>query len=131
MLVVKMKSISINSATVGHISAGGLFECFTLELPWLDNASNISCIPAGWYECVRHTSPSKGECFSVIGVPGRTNVLIHAGNYTRNTQGCILVGKELVKLDADLIPDVSDSVNTLTKMMRELPNRFILEIKRL
>lgn len=130
-LIVRLKTISTPTATIGYLSAGGLFECFTLELPWLDNARNISCISAGDYDVVRHVSPSKGECFKILDVPGRTDVLIHVGNFTRNSNGCILVGKEIVKLNSDLIPDVSESTATLSKMLSQLPSKFTLEIMRL
>jgi len=50
-------------------------------------------------------------------VPGRTHIQIHKGNYTRNTQGCILVGKSITFLDGDKTPDVTDSLNTLNKLL--------------
>ena len=125
-----LKSFSTPTATVGYMYYGGLFECFTLELPWLDNARGISCIPAGTYECKKHRSPSKGDCISVMDVRGRDNILIHAGNFTRNTEGCILVGKMITDLNADGIPDVSNSKDTLTKLLNTLPSTFTLEVRR-
>lgn len=73
----------------------------TLELPDRDNARGRSCIPAGEYECVWHQSPSKGWCYSVLDVPGRSHILIHAANFAGDESlgwesellGCIAPGQ--------------------------------------
>ena len=36
--------------TNGELGSGGKRICFTIELPWLHNQHNISCIPEGRYE---------------------------------------------------------------------------------
>lgn len=84
------------------LSEGGgfLFECFTGELPWKDNARRVSCIPEGTYKCYRYRSRRYSKAYSVNGVPGRSAILIHAGNFCgdtsqglkTNSAGCILVG---------------------------------------
>jgi hypothetical protein len=66
--------------------------CFTLELPWRNNANNISCIPLGSYVCKKIVSPKFGDTFEIKDVPKRDHVLIHAGNTVADTHGCILVG---------------------------------------
>lgn len=77
------------------------FTLFTLEEPWLNNASRVSCIPAGTYVCRPHAwGEDKAkfhfkEVWEVTKVPNRTAILIHAGNTLKDTQGCILVGKIL------------------------------------
>lgn len=65
---------------------------YTLELPYLNNQRNISCIPEGTYKLVKHTSPKFGQCFWVKDVLDRDEILFHTGNYTKDTKGCILVG---------------------------------------
>lgn len=52
----------------------------TLELPWLDNKRQVSCIPAGQYECKIVQSPRFGRVYQVAKVPGRSQILIHWGN---------------------------------------------------
>ena len=79
--------------TVGHLAALGIF---TLELPWLENKKAISCIPTGDYLMVWGWSPRFKKNFWRIGVAGRTGILIHKGNFLRDTSGCILVGLEVV-----------------------------------
>jgi hypothetical protein len=65
---------------------------YTLEPPDLDNASNISCIPKGTYECVIRKSPKYGVTYHVTNVTDRSFILMHAGNVARHTKGCILIG---------------------------------------
>ncbi len=64
----------------------------TLELPWKDNANDISCIPVGIYKCVWHDSPKHPGSYEITNVPDRTECLIHPGNFTVDTKGCILPG---------------------------------------
>lgn len=72
----------------------------TLELPWLDNAPKRSCIPDGVYRCALVQSPRFGRVYSILNVPGRSAILIHAGNYAgqipqhrTHVQGCVLLGE--------------------------------------
>lgn len=68
---------------------------YTLERPWLNNAVNVSCIPAGIYEArwlERSGSGKYKRVWHVADVPGRSGILIHAGNLVRHTLGCILPG---------------------------------------
>lgn len=64
----------------------------TCEDVWRDNQRSISCIPKGTYKVVLHNSPKHGRCYHILDVPGRSEILIHAGNTHRDTEGCILVG---------------------------------------
>ena len=88
--------------TFGKLMADdGTWVCDTLELPWLDNAHDVSCIPAGSYVCVLKYSPVHGkDLYWVTGVPDRPDIEIHIGNYVvpipehphPDSKGCILVG---------------------------------------
>lgn len=127
---LELNTVQTKDNTIGVMSYNG-FECFTLELPWLNNAQNISCIPAGTYECVKYHSPNHGYCIGIKNVAGRTQVLIHKGNFNRNTKGCILVGESLLDMNSDGEIDVSNSALTLDRLMGELPNSFQLVIQRI
>ena len=109
-----------------------IFNCKTIELPDKGNQHNISCIPAGEYKVVKTISPSKGECFHVLDVPGRSHILIHIGNYATgskvDTQGCILVGSRFADINNDGNIDVVESTITLRKLLKILPDKFILHI---
>jgi hypothetical protein len=65
---------------------------FTLENP-LRVEDFDSRIPAGVYECVPYSGSKYKEVYLVQDVPGRTGILIHWGNFERDTLGCILVGE--------------------------------------
>lgn len=79
----------------------GFPVCLTLEDPWRHNQLNRSCIPSGCFEAIPYDAPTYGKTWDII-VPGRTAILIHAGNDEGDTQGCILLGSEFgerTKLD--------------------------------
>lgn len=69
---------------------------YTLELPWRDNQTNISCIPKGNYRCAPYTSDKYPDVYQILNVPARTSILFHSGNYPHHTDGCILPGKFLL-----------------------------------
>ncbi len=66
--------------------------CHTLELPYLDNQKNISSIPDGLYKISKYSGTKFKNSFWVHDVPNRHAILIHVGNSTMDTKGCILVG---------------------------------------
>lgn len=68
----------------GHLSWDD-FDCVTLENDELE-------IPIGTYKVTLYQAPSYGKC-PKIDVPGRTFILLHWGNWEKNTKGCILVGE--------------------------------------
>jgi hypothetical protein len=125
---LKIKRLHLDDCTIGSISYGIDFRAFTLELPWQDNIKSHSCIPAGFYQCKKIVSPSLGECIEVSSVVGRTYIRIHKGNYTYQIQGCILVGDAIKDINGDLTPDVTNSGATFDKLMKIVPDSFVLEV---
>lgn len=114
--------------TLGLLETSSGFLCHTLELPWIDNLPNVSCVPSGTYKAFKRLSPSNGLCIELQDVPKRSHSQIHVGNFTRDVKGCILVGSYVKDLDGDLIPDVANSKNTLEKLLQLLPDAFIVTI---
>jgi hypothetical protein len=108
--------------------SGDAFSCKTLELPWLENQSNVSCVPEGNYVVKKRNSEKYGDHFHLQDVPNRTYILIHHGNYKRDVKGCILVGKEHLDIDSDGHNDVTSSKNTMKDLNSILPDEFELEI---
>ena len=105
-----------------------LFSCKTLELPWLDNKRNESCIPLGNYKVITRQSARYNKHYHILDVTGRSFVLIHIGNFYTQTKGCILVGKKLVDINSDGYKDVTNSKLTLHKLLALAPEGFTLEI---
>jgi hypothetical protein len=105
-----------------------VWQCHTLELPWLGNHRQISCIPTGSYNVKRRHSSKYGQHFHLVNVPNRDLILIHAGNFYHQTLGCILVGMDVKDIDKDGILDVSDSALAMRKLLELLPQEFTLDI---
>lgn len=101
----------------------------TLELPWKDNQKQISCIPTGTYKVKKRTSQKYKEHFHVLGVPGRSYILIHHGNYYDDILGCILPGIKHADIDGDGYRDVTSSRTTMKKLLSLLPNEFEMVIE--
>ena len=82
--------------TVGALSIDGRPVCWTMEQPWRDNMTNKSCIPAGLYDFRGRDRWSgwqkHGRTIEIINVPDRSAILIHPGNWARDTKGCIVPG---------------------------------------
>lgn len=93
-----------------------ILQLYTLELPDLGNQQNISCIPEGEYEVHRIYSPRFGKCFHIQDVPGRSEILIHKGNYNKDTHGCILVGMGHADINEDGVMDVIESTHAMERL---------------
>ncbi|MCA0268453.1 MAG: DUF5675 family protein [Bacteroidetes bacterium] len=116
--LTRMYSTSFTKGRLRVLDGQGVerFACWVLELPWLGNQRNISCIPEGSYSTVHYTRPSgRGEAILVENVPGRSGILFHAGNVPSDTRGCLLVG------DAWSGGSVLNSVATLARLLAVLP----------
>jgi hypothetical protein len=80
-----------SAGTPGQLSVNGRSFCFTLERA-KDDAVH-PCIPAGVYRILLQNSPHFGRLMPHLqDIPGRTDILIHWGNYVMDSEGCILVG---------------------------------------
>jgi hypothetical protein len=100
----------------------------TLELPWKNNERRISCIPEGKYKAKPHISPKFGRCFWIQDVPGRSEILIHPGNFTSQILGCILPGTAHKDINGDKIPDVVSSKVVMEKLLTYITKDFELVI---
>jgi len=76
------------------------YFCDTLEPTWRDYANGAykvkgrSAIPEGRYAVVISYSPKFEAWLPILlGVPKFEGIRIHAGNTAKDTEGCILVGK--------------------------------------
>jgi len=118
-----------NSPTFGIMLVDGMPVFVTLELPWMNNEPQISCIPTGSYTCRKRKASESitagiGEAFEVVDVPNRSDILIHVGNTVDDIKGCILIGEKFGMIDWK--PAILGSRSsyqkflTLTKGLKEL-----------
>ncbi len=82
-------------STIGRLFIDGAFECFTLEDGIRTHkVDGETAIPAGAYSLVINYSPRfKADLPRLLDVPGFEGILIHPGNTSADTRGCILVGR--------------------------------------
>ena len=106
--------------------------CDTLEPTWRNykggelKVPRKSAVPEGTYQVVVTKSKKFGKYLPLlVGVPGFEGIRIHSGNTVNDTEGCILVGQNLIKGKVLL------SRLTLEKLMRLIENekRIFLTIK--
>jgi hypothetical protein len=126
------KAILIRTTIYPSAIIGELFTSshsfVTLERPWLDNRRNVSCIPAGKYQCSFITSAGKFKnVFLLKCVPGRDGVLIHSGVTVDHTRGCILVG--LTRGQFNGRPAIFNSFTARDQLVTDMERKsFELEI---
>lgn len=76
--------------TNGELRCGVKTICFAIELPWLQNQHNISCIPEGRYGLRKRFVQKFGLHLLVMDVPERSWILIHpATDAKAQLKGCI------------------------------------------
>ena len=110
--------------TIGRLEdENGKKICDTLEPTWRDyrggelKIPKKSAIPEGSYRVVVTKSRRFQKYLPLlVGVPGFEGVRIHAGNTSRDTEGCILVGQNIQ------VGKVLWSRITLEKLMKLIEN---------
>lgn len=115
---LKLKRIARRDTyTIGHLYIDGQYFCDTCEdrdrglrqdLPLSVNQSRkrkgVTCIPSGRYQVTlgvksprfsakKQYAACNGYLPRLLNVPAFDGVLIHIGNTARDTDGCILVGR--------------------------------------
>jgi len=86
----------------------------SLERGWLNNKSNISCVPEGTYKLKLEYSPRFDKfLWELYGVPKRSECKFHAANYWRQLNGCIALGEKHVDIDGDSDLDITKSKKTM------------------
>jgi len=107
------------------------FKCLSLELKWLNNERQVSCIPEDLYECEIRYSAKYGRHIHIKGVPNRSLILVHPANYAGSLNprtkksdllGCVAVGDKYVDIDGDGICDIANSKKTFEKVMSFFPD---------
>ena len=103
-------------------SGGVRFDGWALEPPWRGNQRGVSSIPCGLYDLAHRYTARRGRHLLVLGTEPRTYILLHAGNWPRDTRGCILPGLRRSDLDGDRVPEVASSRSALGRIVKALPS---------
>lgn len=121
------------SCTLGTIILPSGRVLKSIEPPWLDNRSSVSCYPEGTYIAKWMDRSSSGKykrVWHIQDVPGRVGILCHNGNLVRHTKGCTLVGLTHGTLGG--LPAVLSSRSGMSAIRRELEERdFIIVVGKL
>lgn len=76
--------------TNGKLVYQGRLICYTIELPYKNNQSQVSCIPEGEYFIEKRYSKRFGWHFEILDIPNRSLILFHpANNALTELRGCI------------------------------------------
>ncbi|MEX0274304.1 MAG: DUF5675 family protein [Flavobacteriaceae bacterium] len=120
-----MKTVYIIRDTIGRKQSTGahlvinekgdvVYDGQILELGWLNNRRNISCIPEGIYELRLERSPKfKRKLWEAYGVPNRSETKFHNGVTYKHSNGCFIPGKTRFDLNADNLDDMINSRDAL------------------
>ena len=76
--------------TNGKLEYEGKFICYTIELPWKQNETKVSCIPEGEYFIEKRYSKKFQWHLEVLDVKNRSLILFHpANNALQELKGCV------------------------------------------
>ncbi|GGD35401.1 DUF5675 family protein [Flavobacterium orientale] len=89
-MILTLKRTYFPKGVNGKLTCDGQLVCYTIELPWNDNARQVSCIPEGEYFIEKRYSSKYRWHMEVKGVPNRDYILFHAANHAlTELKGCI------------------------------------------
>jgi hypothetical protein len=89
-MIVSLLRSYYSNAVNGELYIEEEFQCYSIELPWLNNQPSRSCIPEGKYALQKRWSPRHQWHLLVKDVPDRSLILLHpANNAPRQLKGCI------------------------------------------
>lgn len=84
-----------NTFTIGKFYIDGIYHCYSLEDQVREGkkVNGQTAIPNGTYDVIIDVSTRFGKQLPhILNVPNFTGVRIHAGNTSKDTEGCILLG---------------------------------------
>lgn len=125
MLYTLIRTKQDEQGTFGELYApDGTKLCVTVEPP---PTGDHPCIPSGMYNCIPHNGDHWKNVWEITDVPGRSAILIHAGNFgDKDTQGCVVVGTTIGAIGDH--EAVLQSLVALNKLRSVLPDKFMLSV---
>jgi hypothetical protein len=136
--VILTRIAYLPNLTLGWLTLGGL-RLATIERPWIPaenhrgGMSRISCVPDGTYKLRNHSGPRFKDVWALVNPdldvhhmpaagPGRSAILIHAGNTVYDVVGCIAVGRSFGGQGG--VPTVLQSQAALAELRQRLGDRL-------
>lgn len=102
-LILKRK-LWLQAGIFGMLYSGDEQIAVTLEHAFeISDAVFRPIIPQGIYACQRGSHRLNGmdqdfETFEILGIAGHSGLLFHAGNFNKDSEGCVLLGDEMMGL---------------------------------
>lgn len=122
------RKIKGNECTQGYFLINGKPIAYTLELPDKDNEEYVSSIPKGSYDAKIRTDGNLGWRIELLDVPDRENVEIHVGNFTRQIEGCILIGTKVDIKNCNVTNSYKhEAIEKLQSKFNEFTRELILD----
>jgi hypothetical protein len=89
-MVLVLSRTYFPDGTNGKLECEGKFICYTIELPWKNNETKVSCIPEGKYFIRKRYSSKFQWHLELLDVKNRSLILFHpANNALKELNGCI------------------------------------------
>jgi hypothetical protein len=89
-MVISITRTYFPDGTNGKLECESKFICKTIELPWKNNETKVSCIPEGKYFIKKRYSKKFQWHIEVVDVKNRSFILFHpANNAQKELNGCI------------------------------------------
>lgn len=125
-------------STLGILSVDGVFNCFVLEdadrglgakMP-LSTIKGLkvfgkTAVPKGRYRIeITYSQRFKKMLPILIGVPGFSGIRLHAGNWVKDTDGCLLAGRSWKKQSGDYM--VTDSRKAAGDLQNDIAAAILL-----
>ena len=95
MEITLIRNQKTAKSTIGDLAINGNFECFILEdIEREEKIKGKTAIPVGRYEIVlTYSNRFKKVLPLLLKVPNFEGIRIHSGNTAKDTEGCLLTGK--------------------------------------
>lgn len=147
MIIEVKRLIFTEKTTIGELRIDGKKYCYTLEDRYRGNTPKVygeTCIPCGEYKITLRREGTMYEDYkkrfkffdgslNIIDVPNYKYILIHIGNYPKDTLGCLLVGmsaerdaiKDSTKAFALIYPIIYNAINKGEEVKIKIFNEVI------
>lgn len=135
MYIIVNRIFKASTYTIGELSVNNKYLCDTLEdrvRPTGEKVYGETAIPSGTYTVtLSYSNRFKKTMPEILNVPNFSGIRIHCGNSSKDTEGCLLVGKWDGKTE-NWISDSKNSYNKLYSLLEEAFNKkenIIITIK--